>query len=816
MTTYYVATTGSNSANGGSSTPWKTISHAMSQNLKPGDTVVVRAGTYYEQYGVDMKAGSAAGNITLKSEVPGAAHIRTDAYAGVYMDNYTTIDGFDVKAATHAIFANGMHHFTIKNNIAHDSGLSGIGVMWSEFITIEGNETYGNSFADWGSGISIWEPRNITGDTTTTGYRTIVRNNISHDNVQHAGYRTDGNGIIIDDFQNWQNEGYPNYTYPTLVDGNVVYNNGGKGIAVHWADNVTISNNTAYHNNQDNGNTTHWRGEFSQQDSANNTWINNVAVADTSVNKYNTAIGFYGGNSNTKWLNNITFNGTTGQASLNTEGGNNNNISATNNKLGVNPQFVDPENGDFHLKAGSPAINAGTNAFGLGATDADGNPRVVGTVDIGAYESGSGGGGGQTNRAPTAGSDSGFTVKGGAVLTIDDAVLLANDADADGDALSITAVSGASHGTVRLGANGDVIFTPTAGYTGGAGFSYTVSDGRGGTATAGVSLSVTAAGTADDDATSFFATGATPALTKTDDPTAYELGMRFRPTTDGEITALRYYRGAADAGDTDVRTMTLWSASGTKIASGRITSGAGDDGWQTVELSSPVAVAAGTTYVVSYGTTRNYAFTQDYFASQKTGGDGMLIGLANGGVFSANGPGSFPTATWNKSNYWADVVFDPEDTTVAAPAEGRTIVGTAQSDTLTGGDGDDVIRGLGGKDRILGGDGADTLSGGGADDVFVYRSASESRTGSVDTITDFTRLHDTLDVSRVDAIAGGDDDAFTWRGGSAFTGTAGELRYHDTASGLAIQGDTDGDGVADFQVALNGSLNSFFAQDLVL
>ncbi len=48
MTTYYVSTTGNNSANGGSGTPWKTISHAMPQNLKPGDTVIVRSGTYNE------------------------------------------------------------------------------------------------------------------------------------------------------------------------------------------------------------------------------------------------------------------------------------------------------------------------------------------------------------------------------------------------------------------------------------------------------------------------------------------------------------------------------------------------------------------------------------------------------------------------------------------------------------------------------------------------------------------------------------------------------------------------------------------------
>ena len=928
MTVYYVSTTGSNSSNGDSNSPWKTISYAMEQNLKPGDTVVVRPGTYNEPYGFGIKDGSAAGDVILKSEVPGAAQIRTDAYAAVYMGNYTTIEGFDVKADTHAIFANGVHHITIRDNVAHDSGLSGIGVIWSEFITIEGNETYGNSFDDWGSGISIWEPRNITGDTSTPGYRTIVRNNISHDNVQHAGNRTDGNGIIIDDFHHDQNSGWPNYTYPTLVDGNVVYNNGGKGIAVHYSDNVTVSNNTAYHNNLDNGNKATWRGELSQQDGSNNVWINNIAVADTSTNPNNTAIGFYGSNSGSEWLNNITFNGTTGQTSLNVQvQGINNSISANNNEFGVNPQFLDPAHGDFHIKAGSPAIDAGTSAYGLGATDADGHPRVVGTVDIGAYESGSSGGG-SGNHAPVAHDDGGFSTQQDKALTIDDAVLLTNDTDVDGDSLSITSVAGASHGSVRINTSGDVVFTPTSGHSGAASFSYTISDGHGGTASANVGLSVTAvssvnavpvitsgssfsvdenstavtsieatdtdpltygkAGGADaslfaidsrtgaltfvsapdyeqpkdgnhdnvylvnvsvsdgvnaavlknlsvtvkdvaegggssgvDDDTSFFSAGARPAYTETSDPVDYELGMRFRPTTDGEITALRYYRGAADAGDTDTRTLTLWTGNGSKLGSATITSGVGHDGWQSVGLSSPIDVSSGSTYVVSYGTNRNYAISENYFNSQKASDDGMLVALKNGGVYNDAGSGHFPTQTWHQSNYWADVVLNPDDIAaqepepVSQPEPGQRIIGTMKSDLLTGGSGDDFIDGRGGADKIVGAGGADTLEGGGGRDTFLYRSVSDSEAGNHDTIDDFVRSRDSIDLSPVDAVAGGGDDAFSWIGASNFGSNAGELRFARASDGVVLQGDVDGDGSADLEIALTASYQSFYSHDLI-
>jgi hypothetical protein len=53
-----------------------------------------------------------------------------------------------------------------------------------------------------------------------------------------------------------------------------------------------------------------------------------------------------------------------------------------------NPQFVNAPAGNYRLLAASPCINAGTNqSWMTGATDLDGNPRVVaGTVDMGAYE----------------------------------------------------------------------------------------------------------------------------------------------------------------------------------------------------------------------------------------------------------------------------------------------------------------------------------------------------------------------------------------------------------------------------------------------
>jgi hypothetical protein len=51
------------------------------------------------------------------------------------------------------------------------------------------------------------------------------------------------------------------------------------------------------------------------------------------------------------------------------------------------PLFVDLAGGDLRLQRNSPCVNAGNNAYAVGATEVAGRPRIVaGTVDVGAYE----------------------------------------------------------------------------------------------------------------------------------------------------------------------------------------------------------------------------------------------------------------------------------------------------------------------------------------------------------------------------------------------------------------------------------------------
>lgn len=94
------------------------------------------------------------------------------------------------------------------------------------------------------------------------------------------------------------------------------------------------------------------------------------------------------------------------------------------------------------------------------------------------------------NQPPVANTDSATTNEDTAV-TIPVATLIANDSDPDGGTLSITSVGGAVNGTVTL-SGGNVVFTPALHYSGPASFTYTLSDGQGGTATGTVNINVIA------------------------------------------------------------------------------------------------------------------------------------------------------------------------------------------------------------------------------------------------------------------------------------------------------------------------------------
>ena len=92
------------------------------------------------------------------------------------------------------------------------------------------------------------------------------------------------------------------------------------------------------------------------------------------------------------------------------------------------------------------------------------------------------------NTLPVAEADLSVTVEDTPII-ID---VLLNDTDADGDVLTVSAVTVPANGTATANADSTITYAPVAGFAGIDAFDYTVSDGAGGTATASVSITVNA------------------------------------------------------------------------------------------------------------------------------------------------------------------------------------------------------------------------------------------------------------------------------------------------------------------------------------
>jgi len=102
-----------------------------------------------------------------------------------------------------------------------------------------------------------------------------------------------------------------------------------------------------------------------------------------------------------------------------------------------------------------------------------------------------GGGGGPVNQAPAAGDDA-LTVGMDTALVIDEAALLANDSDPDGDPITFDSFTAPSNGTLVDNGDGTLTYTPDPGFEGADSFTYTISDDSGLADTATVALTVSA------------------------------------------------------------------------------------------------------------------------------------------------------------------------------------------------------------------------------------------------------------------------------------------------------------------------------------
>ena len=380
--TYYVSLTGSDGNPGSLSQPFATINHGVSL-LKPGDTLYIRGGTYAETL-----------NDTIPSGTSWSAPITVASYPGETAIIKPTSPPSDA-----IIYFDFQSYVILKNLVVDGGGLSVSGidgikityqtlqVKFSNHIRLQGCEI--RNASENGILITTYPSNNEQVD-----YNEIL-GSLIHNNGYNASNGISGHGIyiasshnLIDGDDSYNNAGYGIHLYeadthdPLFVQSNIVRNckvhnnsNGpdsSGGIVIATGDNNLVYNNVVYNN------TLSRQGGIQIYNNVNTTSVWNNTIYDN---------GFYGidnqsGSTNSVIENNIIYNNASGDI-------NNNGSAATidhNTSNSQDPRFVNPAANDFHLQAGSPAINAGITLPQV-PVDFDGLKRPQGPAYcIGAYE----------------------------------------------------------------------------------------------------------------------------------------------------------------------------------------------------------------------------------------------------------------------------------------------------------------------------------------------------------------------------------------------------------------------------------------------
>ena len=206
-------------------------------------------------------------------------------------------------------------------------------------------------------------------------------------------------------------------------------------------------------------------------------------------------------------------------------------------------------------------------------------------------------------------------------------------------------------------------------------------------------------------------------------------------------------------------------------------------------------------------------------------GEGNNTVTATGGSHHITSGAGNDTITANGGNQTIDA-GDGNNTITATGGSHRITSGTG-NDTITANNGDSVVvSGAGndtvttgsGNDMITGGAGADIMTGGTGADTFIFTTLGDLGTGAGyrDIIADFLGGTDRIDFTAIDAntnMAG--NQAFSMIGTSALSKVAGQLHYKTVGADTLLQGDVNGDGIADFELQLTG-VHSFAPADVML
>lgn len=386
---YYVSPTGSDGNSGSQKNPWATVEHAARKS-KPGDTILVRGGTYQEGE-VWLRAvhghGGAQGKLLTIKAYPNEIPVFVNSKRPFIIEcDYIRIEGLHFKNGK-SIGAGGINRTTIQlvNNSFTGSGYAwdAIGVSGNN-ILLEGNvcDINGNTagtqghcyYISHGSNITIRNnmAKGMTGygihvfdqrrSEDHPGFERLINNVIIEGNmVSHSQQRS---GIILAAYDHARIEN-------VIIRNNVLFNNAHSGISIPGiVSNVRIYNNTLFGNGE---NALSIYG--TTRDVTNVEIKNNIFDLTNSKSSNAYHVSNEKGNTSLVLQNNLYW-----PKPLRL-----NKLSDSSAVIG-DPRFVNPSTGDFRLKGGSAAVDQGM-AFEDVSRDRDGVPRPQNsTFDIGAYE----------------------------------------------------------------------------------------------------------------------------------------------------------------------------------------------------------------------------------------------------------------------------------------------------------------------------------------------------------------------------------------------------------------------------------------------
>ncbi|UVT19566.1 MAG: right-handed parallel beta-helix repeat-containing protein [Nitrospira sp.] len=356
--TYYVATTGSDSNPGTSTSPWRNPQKCAASPMKAGDTCIVRSGTYSPPSGknvaVYVSASSAAGTsslpITIKSEKPQGAVITlpnttSTSNIGFYVTrSYYIIEGFDITGGT-------ISHSTV--------GFTGISIQ----STATGAIARSNSMHHIGRTVCSNSPYSMSGIHVARASGAVIEEN----RFYSIGRKRNGeSGCSTDKFQH-DHGIYVNGGSNVTIRRNVFYDtNRGFPIQIYGG---TVTNLNVYHNTFSGRSPTGKpAGQIMLGSTINTAKIRNNISSDAQIGMIN-SWALSGSNIAVSYNLSDTLMKTTSSVS---------GATFSSNMERTTPGFISKSTNDFRLTSSSAAINRGTTS---------GVPVVPdGAPDIAAYE----------------------------------------------------------------------------------------------------------------------------------------------------------------------------------------------------------------------------------------------------------------------------------------------------------------------------------------------------------------------------------------------------------------------------------------------